>query len=126
MKKIATAVSIVLAMAGGASAEMLSPAYIQQIDNVRSASMSSLEIVGTAKSVATELSSLRPATGNLALTWQDGLFNNATVVQSGFGNVGLIRQIGAYNTASISQVGQGHAALINQQGRGNVAIIRQR
>jgi hypothetical protein len=127
MKNIATAVlPIILAMATGASAEMMSPAYIQQLDNARSSSMSSMEIIGMASSAATELAALRPATGNLAMTWQEGLFNNATITQSGSGNVGLIRQIGAYNTASISQIGQGHAALINQQGRGNVAIIRQR
>ncbi|MDS7594911.1 hypothetical protein [Agrobacterium tumefaciens] len=64
--------------------------------------------------------------GNLALAYQSGELNTASIEQTGTRNIGIIQQIGYMNAASITQTGTGHNAFISQQGRNNVAVIRQR
>src|SRR5690606_39405379 len=51
--------------------------FRSQMDGLRTSSMTSLQIIGTAAGVAQGLAALRPASGNLAYTWQEGLFNDA-------------------------------------------------
>jgi minor curlin subunit len=131
IKSVLSAVSFGIALTGSANAaEFYSPAYINQIGSGTYkgsfATMSTEDIVKPMFQVATGLSSLRPSQGNLALIWQEGDTNTASITQDGTGNVGLIRQIGLENTASVTQSGSGHQALVFQQGRGNVAIIHQR
>ena len=123
---IQTALLLALCAQQAGAAETLSPAYITQVDISSFSRMSTADIVKPAMEVAQKLSALRPDNGNLALVWQDGVNNNASIVQNGSGNVGLIRQTGMDNTASIRQSGSGHQGLIVQQGRGNRAFIAQR
>ncbi len=123
---IQTAFLLAVCVGQAGAAETSSPAYITQVDAASFSRASTADIVKPAMEVAQKLSALRPDNGNLALVWQDGVNNNASIVQNGSGNVGLIRQIGMDNTASIRQSGSGHQALIVQQGRGNRAFIAQR
>jgi minor curlin subunit len=125
---VATAILVSLHIGTVSAADFSSPAYIDQLSDRGGPfpSVSTADIVKPVFQVASAISSLKPTQGNLGLVWQDGLNNNASVVQDGFGNIGLIRQIGLDNTASIEQYGSGHAAMVFQQGRGNFAVIRQR
>jgi minor curlin subunit len=123
---IQTAFLLAVCAGQAGAAETTSPAYIAQVDTGSFSRMSTADIVKPAMEVAQKLSALRPDNGNLALVWQDGVNNSASITQNGSGNVGLIRQIGIDNTASIRQSGSGHQALIVQQGRGNSAFIAQR
>lgn len=126
ISKYILALATVFAVPANAS-EFSSLAYIGQMNDARSASMSMTDIANSMASLSASIPTL-PATSrsNLALVWQNGVNNEALITQSGYRNVGLIRQIGHNNNASITQTGVGHRALVAQAGRGNVAIIRQR
>ncbi|PSJ60809.1 hypothetical protein [Pseudaminobacter soli (ex Li et al. 2025)] len=129
MKHILTSFAFVLSFSSASIASPLdlsSSVYINQLDGAGFSKMDTAAIVAPLMQIAQQLPQLNPGPSNLALVWQEGEFNNASVDQQGSSNVGLIRQIGYNNNAAIHQVGNGHQAMIFQQGRNNTAIISQR
>lgn len=121
--------AVLSASAAAAGNEFASPAFVQQASGT--AGFSSLDTAAIMKPVmdviaATPSVDTSSLAGNLALTYQLGDFNSASIQQSGTRNVGLIHQVGYMNAASITQTGTGHQAFIMQQGRNNTAIINQR
>jgi minor curlin subunit len=122
---IAAAVVVMSTQAG--AQELSTAVYIPQMSDLQQSTMSINDIVGSMSAAVSGMPTLpRGSRGSLALISQEGLFNMASIEQTGSRNVGLIRQIGYSNNASIFQSGTGHRALVSQVGRNNVAIIRQR
>ena len=126
MKTILALTILAASTSVGVSADFASLAYIPQMDASQMPQMSMAEIAAPMFKVVEAMPAPRSDRGNLALVWQDGETNTASINQSGFGHVALVRQIGYMNTTAIQQQGVGQQAMVFQQGRGNVAIIRQR
>jgi minor curlin subunit len=129
MKRVLASIAFVVCFSAASNAssfDLNSLAYINQLDGAAYSRMDTAAIVAPLMRVAEQLPRVNPGPSNLALVWQEGEFNNASVDQQGMGNVGLIRQIGYNNSAAIQQSGNGHQAMIFQQGRNNTAIISQR
>jgi len=132
MIRTAVAAAALIGTVGYSAAESTSPAYVRQVQAVRSAKLKSAQIFGmpaVAQSTAPGVQSWPSTQGPLPDGFQllqAGTGNGGLMRQAGIGNSAVMRQAGAYNVAVIEQLGLNNTAMTRQQGTRNAAVILQR